>query len=390
MAKPADVKVFIDPFTHHFQNDVLFDLNFDRLGGDDILAPWVYLRDWFQARGVEVHTADRLLRGEGLGAKNIYISFGIQEHYRLLAKRADVTLSAYFAFEGPIVEPRLYRGLPRLQPYFKRVFGFTDSESLKPFIPGEVKLRQFHLPTPFDKIHEDIWHQEDRGFMVMITTNRLPRLYYNELYTERRRAIDFFARTGDIDLYGKGWEGPSLRVGKTRVPYTFKLIHNKLTIQWQRFRPDPLLEACRRVYLGPTWSKRETLGRYNFALCFDNQVLNGWITEKIFDCFFAGAVPVYLGAPDIETYIPKECFVDVRDFANYEELRRYLKSLGEKEIRKYKEAGRKFIESPKFQPFTKAAFTDLVARIVEEDAGLNLINKSDESLLTTEVAGARR
>jgi hypothetical protein len=116
------------------------------------------------------------------------------------------------------------------------------------------------------------------------------------------------------------------------------------------------------------------MGKYKFALCYDNQVLNGWITEKIFDCFFAGTVPVYLGAPDIETYVPKECFVDVRHFANYEELRGYLKSLDHKAIRKYKEAGRAFIESPKFRPFTKTAFTETVARIVEEDTGVKLTN----------------
>src|SRR6266851_7272498 len=379
MVKPAEVKLFIDPFTHHFQNDLLFDLNVDRFGGDDILAPFVHLRNWFEARGIEVHTADRLLREEGLGARNIYISYGIQDHYLALANRPDVTLSAYFAFEGPIVEPRLYLGLPRLQPHFKRIFGFTDAESLAPFIPGKVKLHKFQLPTPFERIHEDVWYQEDRGFMVIITTNRLPRLYYNELYTERRRAIQFFGRTGDIDLYGKGWDGPSLRVGKTRVPYTLRRIHDRLTFHWQRFRPDPLLEACRRVYRGPTSSKRETLGKYNFALCFDNQILNGWITEKIFDCFFAGTIPVYLGAPDIETYIPKECFIDVRQFAGYEDLRTYLKSLSPERIREYKEAGRAYIESSQFRPFTKTAFTELTARIVEEDAGISLLTNEVEN-----------
>ena len=45
----------------------------------------------------------------------------------------------------------------------------------------------------------------------------------------------------------------------------------------------------------------------------------GYISEKIFDCFFAGTVPLYLGAPDIEDYIPADTFIDLRQFR---ELRR--------------------------------------------------------------------
>lgn len=68
MGNPRDITLFIDPFSPHFQQDALFSINNDRLSGDDILAPYVYLRDWFVERGIRVHTADRLWRGEGLSA----------------------------------------------------------------------------------------------------------------------------------------------------------------------------------------------------------------------------------------------------------------------------------------------------------------------------------
>ncbi|HWP49030.1 MAG TPA: glycosyltransferase family 10 [Candidatus Limnocylindrales bacterium] len=376
MINPTDIKLFIDPFSHHFQQDTLFDINKCRLDGDNILAPYVYLRNWFEDRGIEVHTADHLLQRQGLGAKNVYISFGIQDHYRTLARWPDVILSAFFAFEGPIVEPTLYLGLTKAQKYFKRIFSFSDAESLKPFLRGPLQCFKFHIPQSFESVHEEIWGQEDRKFLVMITANKLPRLYYQELYTERRRAVEYFSRTGEIDLYGVGWDGPAHRVGKTRVPYTFRRLHKRFLYYWQRFSPDPLLEACRRVYRGPAISKRETLGQYTFALCFDNQILNGWLTEKIFDCFFAGTIPIYLGAPDIETYIPKECFIDLRQFSGYGELRSYLKSLTKKDIRRYKESAREYLRSPQYRPFTKIAFTELIARIVEEDTGIKLLEAS--------------
>jgi len=124
------------------------------------------------------------------------------------------------------------------------------------------------------------------------------------------------------------------------------------------------------VYRGKALSKAETLGQYTFALCFENMILNGWITEKLFDCFFAGTVPVYWGAPNIEDRVPAGCFIDMRKFAGYADLREYLKSLPEKEIQQFRENARDYLSSARYRPFTKEAFGEMFLRIVREDAGL--------------------
>lgn len=51
--------------------------------------------------------------------------------------------------------------------------------------------------------------------------------------------------------------------------------------------------------------KLGTLRHFRFALCFENCVFPGYVTEKVFDCFLSGCVPIYLGAPDITDFIPK-------------------------------------------------------------------------------------
>src|SRR5579862_1673410 len=195
------------------------------------------------------------------------------------------------------------------------------------------------------------------------------------------KAVEYFERTGDIDLYGRGWDGPTARVGQWCVPGTFGKVPMPGTIQrirrgfvkgWQRIFPEPLLAAARKTYRGTAISKPEILGNYTFALCFENSILNGWMTEKLFDCFFAGTVPVYWGAPDIEDYVSPDCFIDMRQFEDYGALKEYLKSLKESGIRQYKENARAYLASPRFRPFTKQAFTELFARIVEEDAGVRL------------------
>ncbi len=84
-------------------------------------------------------------------------------------------------------------------------------------------------------------------------------------------------------------------------------------------------------YRGVAVNKLATLRGYRYALCFENcydkRWSAGYLTEKLFDCFYAGAVPVYKGCYDIERYVPADCFIDYRTFAGEAELERFLQSL---------------------------------------------------------------
>jgi hypothetical protein len=130
--------------------------------------------------------------------------------------------------------------------------------------------------------------------------------------------------------------------------------------------------AARKAYRGQAKSKSQTLAHYKVALCFENAKLPGWITEKIFDCFFAGAIPIYWGAPEIASHIPEDCFIDMRRFRDYGELRECLKSMRECEIEGYKESAREFLRSERFIPFSKQNFASIFHGIVEADTGVQL------------------
>lgn len=365
------VNLFIDPFSHHFNQDALFDAN-SKLNRDGSLGPYIYLREWLTERRIAVHTADYLFRNEMPDARNLYVSLGIWEHYRGLAKRGNIGLLAFFAVECPIVEPLLYRELKDAQHYFKHIFAASDCASLERFTDGPIRCEPFRYPIPYEDVDEAIWKQPGRKFLTMINTNRLPRLNWCELYTERLRAVEYFARFGEMDLYGTGWNEPSLKSGKTWMPATVQRFYRLGLRYWDRWRPNPLLVAARQVYRGSVASKAETLGRYKFAICFENAILPRWITEKIFDCFHAGTVPIYWGAPDIQEFVPSNCFIDMRQFADYADLRDHLKSLTAKEIQSYRANARDYLRSPQFRPFTKQAFVEIFARIVAEDTGLSI------------------
>lgn len=49
---------------------------------------------------------------------------------------------------------------------------------------------------------------------------------------------------------------------------------------------------------------------YKFVLVAENDRKDGWVTEKIFNAVLAGAVPIYFGAPDIETYVNPARFIN--------------------------------------------------------------------------------
>ncbi|MGH2458484.1 MAG: glycosyltransferase family 10 domain-containing protein [Chloroflexota bacterium] len=368
----ARVAIYLDPFSYHYLGDKIFAVNDPaHCNGDSVLAPYVYLRDYFAARGIPVHTVD-YLDGEPGDTRNVYVSFGMLEKYQQIARRRDTTVSAFFAVECPIVEPSEYRALREASRVFKRIFTWTDSRSLEPFVGVPLACQRFYWPQAFDRVHEAIWNRTDRKFLVMINANKLPRIYDRELYTERLRAIAYFAQYDEIDLFGPGWNEPPIRVGRTWVPYTAKRLHRAGLRWWDLVHPDPALVAARRVYRGIAASKSETVGQYTFALCFENMILKGWITEKIFDCFYSGTVPIYWGDPEIETIVPPNCYVDMRQFSGYPDLRAFLKSRTPDQIQAYREAARAYLSSPQARPFTKDALVDIFRRIVKEDTGVDV------------------
>jgi hypothetical protein len=371
VANRSRAALYIEPSSHHFYGDKLFVVDDGRLNGDRINAPFAHIRDYLTERGVTVRTAD-FMPDRPNGVKNIYVSMGMTGNYQKFAQRPDVVLSAYFAMECPIVDPVLFRTLPEVGKSFKRLMSWSDGQSLEPFVGSILPFQSFRWPQSFDDVHKSEWDRKDRKLLVMINANKLPALYWRELYTERLKALEFFSRTNEIDLYGIGWSEPSHRLGKTALPYTVRRINKYLLKQWQRVFPDKLLTAARSVYRGATSSKAETLSKYKFALCYENMILRGWITEKIFDCFFAGTIPVYWGAPEITDHIPENCFIDKRKFETYDELRDFLRSLSEEEITAYRENARDYVTSKKFDPFRKQEFTDLFKSFVEEDGGISL------------------
>ena len=98
------------------------------------------------------------------------------------------------------------------------------------------------------------------------------------------------------------------------------------------------------IYKGACRSKYEVLCQYDFALCFENMAMQGYITEKIFDCFYAGTIPLYLGATDISDLVLPDSYIDCREFPSWDALHAKVMSMSGAEVQSMRVAGRAFIQ----------------------------------------------
>lgn len=120
----------------------------------------------------------------------------------------------------------------------------------------------------------------------------------------------------------------------------------------------------------PGDKKIQTLQKYKFSICFENNFgpkYNGYITEKIFDCFAAGSVPVYLGGNNIGDYIPKNCFIDYRNFSSDQKLYDYLIGMSQEEHQQYIDNIKAFIKSDQAKIFTMEYFHQTLTNAIEQN-----------------------
>ena len=172
-----------------------------------------------------------------------------------------------------------------------------------------------------------------------------------ELYSKRVEAIRWFEEyhLDQFDLYGTGWD-------------SYRFSGPKLIRALNKIKPlTRLLAPYFPSYRGKVEQKKAALEKYKFAICFENaRDIPGYITEKIFDCFVAGCVPVYWGANNITDYVPKACFIDKRDFSSYEDLYCYMTSMSDEEYLSRLNSIQEFLLSPQAKQFSSESFVETV------------------------------
>jgi hypothetical protein len=321
--------VFIDPSYSDYYQDRLFDSTNQQLNRDDGLSPFHRLHAALKDKKICLHTADFLLKGEVVSPVNNYYSLGLLNNYMRLVGDSRVKLCGFLIMEPPVVAPHLYKALPTLTRHFERVYVHNidgDGYSLKDV--DKSKLRKFYWPQPFKDVLYAYWEKKSRlNRIVVINGNHIPRSLKGQLYSKRIHAMVNLAKLGIVDLYGRGWnKWWSHR--SMWPPYWFNY------------------KTLMSIYKGACVSKYEVLSNYRFSLCFENMEMSGYVTEKIFDCFYTGTIPIYLGAKDITSLIPAGAFIDMRKFNSWDEILDFTMAMSESDVSNMRQIGRDFIKSP--------------------------------------------
>lgn len=361
------MKIVLDLFYNYDDNIFNYDVAQNVIGGSWVSLIFAKAKQ----QGVSVVLANRYLSSGSFSSNDLIISEGVTAHTaKLLSTPAKPFI--LFSCESPNVDWKLYTFISRYTKPYKYALLFGGCEKylhkstkfIPLFWPNDSKIFHSHKALSFGKSTKQL---------VMIASNKkqnsiagnnrikagikslgmkaitklVPSVKSKDLYSLRMDAIKYFSDKQYFDLYGKNWNN-----------------HSNLT--------DAEKQAVVSLLPKEIDSKYEVLSQYKFALCFENCIYPGYITEKIFDCFLAKCIPIYLGAPDIEKFIPSNLFIDMRLFSNFDALDSFISNISEDEHFGYIKRMEEYINSVSFNKFTDMLFARTIMELAaQENAVLN-------------------
>lgn len=78
---------------------------------------------------------------------------------------------------------------------------------------------------------------------------------------------------------------------------------------------------------GPVADKIDFAKGYKFSIAVENSGARGYTTEKIMEAFASETVPIYWGNPDIVKEFNPQSFINVHDFASFDDMVEYVEKV---------------------------------------------------------------
>jgi hypothetical protein len=355
--KLTDKIVILDFDIPELLNNKIFDPVLANKVSHTIL-PTCYLYKEAQKQGIQLITPDTFLSLKNKPKKVLLISSLFTPFTKELVSSGAIP-TILTCQEAPFIATRFYLGLKRYSSWYKHSFVF---KGMKKRLSKKTIYHQMFFPQSFNLNNFRSLPFSEKKFLTMITGNKklnnglkktfkifiIKFLYgknVNEIYKERIKIINYFSDQKGFDLYGFGWEK-----GRKNLKET---------------------ENIKKVYKGTIENKIEVISKYKFAFCFENCRFRGNVTEKIFDIMFAGTIPIYYGAPDINDYVNPNCFIDFRKFKNYSELNNFLLEIKEADYNEYIKNIKEYLQSDLFKKFTQESFAKEVLEILSKEFKVN-------------------
>lgn len=210
------------------------------------------------------------------------------------------------------------------------------------------------LDLKFKVLHKDF---NSKKFLSMISWNKK---YSNKSinYKTRRNVIEWFENyyPNEFDLYGPNWD-------EFVFPWDVHLFQRMNTPRFTKLRKKFGKQYI--TWKGSVTNKVKCINNYKFVFVFENtELIDGYITEKIFDVFYGGSIPIYLGPENIINYINNKCFINFRDFKNLDSLYRYLKSIDKNKYQVMLNDVKSFLNGHESYSFTTKYFCEKIYSVL--------------------------
>lgn len=361
-------KIYIYPGYHN----KLFDENFDAFG----------MRKTFRKLGYEPYEVRSLAN---LDNPDLIICFDVPAQQITSLIRYPFNRLVLFIFEPPSVVKQNFE--KQYHTLFNEVYTWNDD-----WVNNSTHFK-FYQPAEIEPMIDDIVDFDQKKLCLLVTANKSSN-YKDELYSGRLKAAAFFDKfhPDEFDFYGVSWGREGYRYKTFRGPIQEGQMYEDVFTQCTC--PESMRTTVKRgkgelqdcinagctpkvEYMAvPTniGSMTDYMKKYKFCICYENNKgLAGYITQRIFNCFKAGCVPVYWGASNIEKHIPKGCYILKTDFPTYEALYDFLKNMSKETYDTYISNIRAYLASDAIKAYSDESFDKVLEEMIKRHEARNSV-----------------
>ncbi len=325
----AEIIVGVHNFYEEITTDGFLFKNRNTSIGHNLLSQWVDLFEFSKNFNIRLVTLDQVSDFEQLDVV-LFLdrpdpnNRNVQEVF----SRSKI-LKYLIIYENPMIHPGNWEAA--YHDNFGRIFTWDDD------LVDNVRYFKFNYATDLVERRPLMVSKEEfreKKLVSMISGAKLVN-HPNSLYQRRLDIISWFQRfyPDEFDLWGKGWQSLGL--------------------------------PC---YRGETSDKEATGSNYRFQFTLENaKGFKGYISEKIFDAFVSGAIPIYAGAPNVHEHIPEETYISLDKFSTLDELRSFLHSFSYDDYLEKLKNIDQFLNSSRFAQFSPRFFSERLVSFILRD-----------------------
>ena len=184
------------------------------------------------------------------------------------------------------------------------------------------------------------WHIDELDINIVMSMES--EAYYPELKLQKT-PLTWYATTrmtSDVPIPYFSWAEYSIQTAPLPYDKTVKAAlfmarncnsrsgREDLVQKLMEYMPVHSVSTCLNNKRVNTNDKHALMRKYALYLAFENSRVDDYITEKLWGAYAAGSIPVYLGAPNIQRFVPSpDSFVDVGAYSTPRSLAAHLNAI---------------------------------------------------------------